>query len=156
VVLQDSYGVPQSTYGDLFNEVFIKIELTTELTAAINAYVIWKTKNPDWKVHAHDKRRRFLLDLGQELIKPHVKQRIQKLTGMPAHTITAMKEDASLVTQHSSSMKLLEGTGSVGRCKLCPRNKDQKCKTKCGKCYSLVCSEHEVIKKDKVCKNCLN
>ncbi|PSN50681.1 hypothetical protein C0J52_26779 [Blattella germanica] len=99
------------------------------------------------------KRRRFLLDLGQELIKPHVKQRIQKLTGMPAHTITAMKEllgeDASLVTQHSSSMKLLKGTGSVGRCKLCPRNKDRKCKTKCGKCYSFVCSEHAVIKKDK-------
>ncbi|PSN34322.1 hypothetical protein C0J52_23729 [Blattella germanica] len=92
---------------------------------------------------------------GQELIKPHVKQRIQKLTGMPAHTITAMKEllgeDASLVTQHSSSMKLLKGTGSVGRCKLCPRNKDRKCKAKCGKCYLFVCSEHAVIKKDKHC-----
>ena len=102
-------------------------------TAAINAYVIWKTNNPDWKVHAHDKRRRFLLDLGQKLIKPHVKQRIQKLTGMPAQTITARKELLGEDAQHSSSMKLLKGTGSVGRCKLYPRNKDLKCKTKCGK-----------------------
>ncbi|PSN45466.1 hypothetical protein C0J52_08646 [Blattella germanica] len=60
-----------------------------------------------------------------------------------------MKEllgEASLLTQHSSSMKLQKGTGSVGRCKLSPRNKD-KCKTKCGKCYSFVCSEQAVIKK---------
>ncbi|PSN46037.1 hypothetical protein C0J52_07687 [Blattella germanica] len=31
ILAEDSYGVLQSTYGDLFNEVFIKIELTTEL-----------------------------------------------------------------------------------------------------------------------------
>ncbi|PSN29617.1 Cytoplasmic protein NCK2 [Blattella germanica] len=31
IVLQDSHRVPQSSYGDLFNEVIIKIELTTEL-----------------------------------------------------------------------------------------------------------------------------
>ena len=85
-----------------------------------------------------------------------MKQRIQKMTGMPAHTITARNELLGVVTQHSSSMKLLKGTGSVGRCKLCPRNKDRKCKTKCGKFYSFVCSELAVIKKDKVCKNCLN
>ena len=78
-------------------------------------------QNPDWKALAHN-RRNFLLDLGQELIKPHVKQRMQKLNEIPTNKRTAMKEllfgeDASPLTQHSSSMEPLQGTASVGHCK---------------------------------------
>ena len=51
--------------------------------AAINAYVIWKKKNPDFKALAHDKRRKLLLGLGQELLKSHVKERMKRIEDLP-------------------------------------------------------------------------
>ena len=47
---------------------------------AVAAFVIWMAKYPEWKSSEGKRRRRiFLLELGQELVIPHIKGRAATL-----------------------------------------------------------------------------
>ena len=51
--------------------------------AAVNAYTFWVANNPDNSgLKKRSKKRKFLVKLGIELVRPHVKRRADNPTGL--------------------------------------------------------------------------
>lgn len=98
--------------------------------AGINSRImLLSTADPPKKF---SNRRHFLKDLAFSLLEPYMKSR---------------QKQEFLDEPETKKRKL-----SYGRCYLCPRNKDRKSKTMCGKCEKNVCREHSEI--EAICKNC--
>lgn len=108
-------------------------------TAALNSFILWRLKYPDWNKSYLDARRKFLLCLGKELVKDQIrrrfgnKDRIQQL--IRDHMITVVPE---LGGPHVPPL----AERSSGRCVICPRQKDRKTRNKCESCKNFVCLEH--------------
>jgi len=50
--------------------------------AALNAFVVWLHKTPNWKASQGTRRRRiFLLELGKSLVLPYVEERDSDISG---------------------------------------------------------------------------
>lgn len=119
-------------------------------TAGINAFILWKIKFPEWNKTYLDVRRKFLLDLGKQLVKDHIirrygnKDRLQK--NIRDHMITVVPE----LNQQIRGPRV----GSSGRCAICPRKNDRKTRNTCQTCGDYVCQEHS--KKRIICCHCEN
>lgn len=51
--------------------------------AALNAFVVWLHKTPNWKASQGTRRRRiFLLELGNSLVLPYVEERASDISGL--------------------------------------------------------------------------
>jgi len=116
--------------------------------AALNAWVIYQANN---KYRRRETRRSFLLDLGKELITPHLIQRSANGTKFPKELQEAMSRILlKLNVETNPSQENSPGdSASTGltrakrkRCSLCPYSKDRKTQTLCRKCSKPVCSEH--------------
>lgn len=83
--------------------------------ACINAFILYKACFPNYNTGKLDKRRLFLIDLGMALVQRRPPTAIQNLNPNPA---------------------------TRGRCHLCPRDVDQKQRTKCAKCQRFCCKNH--------------
>ena len=130
--------------------------------AAVNAFVIWLTKNPMWNTKKTHKRRLFLQELGLQLIRPHVEQRA-KQSSLRSHVKIAL---ASVLGHpvHTAVDDVRSSTGTTrGRCFLCVRethgeghkkmkDKVRRQQQRCAKCYKHVCNGHCVTRK--VCADC--
>ena len=67
---------------------------------AVAAFVIWMAKYPEWKSSQGKRRRRiFLLELGQELVIPHIKRRAAT-SGLRASIRMAMNMIGLILQQH--------------------------------------------------------
>lgn len=113
--------------------------------SAINAYCIFKFKNPEEP--RKTTRREFFQTIAWELIKPQITERLQT-PGLPVQLKTRGKtllgiEDEPQQPNHPQDDR-------TGRCSLCPRVRDGKSRKNCEKCGRKVCSEHSSL----VCVSC--
>lgn len=118
--------------------------------AGINAFALWMRKYPEWKTKEADRRRLFLLLLGSELIKPHVKKRMENLNGIPKRVVAAMKQ----VFPQQENTEAPSPEKAFGRCNYCPRKNDKKSRSYCAKCKNFFCKNHGIHRKTGYCNSC--
>lgn len=112
-------------------------------TAAINALVIYRENNQDFKLA----RRLFLKMLGFELIRDHISER-KNNPRIPR----IIRQKIEQFGQETPAVPPAKIPKLMGRCSVCPRSRDRKTKYSCSNCKSLVCLEHAVM----TCQNCMN
>lgn len=96
-------------------------------------------------------RRKFLRQIGYEMVKPNVARRGSTKTLPRTLRSTIMKVASGQVTpQQAPSVN--RPAGSRIRCVICPRTKDTKTTQKCSKCQRPMCLSHM----DFFCKPCQN
>lgn len=110
----------------------------------INAQIIFSSNNPSHEVT----RRMFLREVGECLVKPGIRKRInsQYLT----KDLRAKAAKLSGVTEENQGQTSRERAPKPGRCTICPRKKDKKTNAYCCKCYEVMCVKHM----KNVCEKC--
>lgn len=107
-------------------------------TAAINAEVVYRNNNDDYKMT----RREFLKSLGKQLVEHQLslRQNImpRALRNPPVPRLPPNNAEAALPKKR--------------RCEVCPRQSDRKSQYFCTKCGKTICIPHSVM----VCQNCNN
>lgn len=86
--------------------------------ACLNAFVLWMHLDMEWCKSKSHKRRLFLIQLATEMIYFGKESQIAKPPEKPT------------------------GSRKRGRCHICPREIDRKCRDVCGKCQKFICREH--------------
>ena len=121
--------------------------------AAINAMIVWKTKNPQWNQNIKHKRRLFLEELGMALVSHQLDFRSKNSkflntdiqNALAAVGYPVIKRNISIINDNSAQAKR-------ERCSFCERSKDKKTSTQCSVCSAFVCDEYSV--KSIFCNNC--
>lgn len=113
--------------------------------AGVNALVLFKNKHTEQTTE----RRSFLKDLGLQLARPFMEERLKK--PLPKDLQEGIKKILG-ITLETPDPNPARNKPKQARCSSCPRSKDRKTKTFCAKCHSAICTEH----KYDVCKSCFN
>ena len=108
--------------------------------AALNAYTVFKQVYPDQQ-GTERSRRRFITDLAESLILPHMKTR-QKIPQLQKATKEAMVRCGLSFPSIPPPESMLQ---KRKRCSLCPSTKDRKVAKCCSRCCRPVCPEHSII-----------
>lgn len=120
--------------------------------AAVNAYVLYKLKYPEYEKGKSCQRRLFLKQLGLELVRPLIQIRVDRgFNGVHKHIQLAMSTVID-ISQRSLSSPIR--APKRGRCLLCPRQRDTKYSTKCDSCENFICKDHVQISTTKICNSC--
>lgn len=113
--------------------------------AGINALILFTSAN-NINVEKY-KRRKFLFDLGMQLIKPHMEDRLLKPVQRDLKnfikTIPGIEENEE---KNPPPPKLMKQS----LCSLCPQNPDRKTKHLSCVCHKLDCSNHKL----EICVEC--
>lgn len=139
-------------------------------TCGLNAYVIFCANNPEWNAKKSDRRRRFLLELGKQLVLPAVQRRNITHLAIPLKaSIQTFLEKNSLSTSDRRNNQFeidftaycteepVAAKGTIkpsGRCEPCGRQKDRKSSIKCSLCRNFVCPEHRRTITSSICNHC--
>lgn len=118
-------------------------------TAALNSFILWKIKYPEWNKSYLDARRKFLLSLGKELTRENIVRRFGKKDRLPQ---TIRDHMVTVVPELGSRPVVPAGERTSGRCTLCPRKSDRKTRNKCEICGQFICVEHS--QKKIICITC--
>ena len=123
-------------------------------TAGIASFVIWMCNNPEWnKSSKAIRRRQFLVSLGESLVEPLIRRRLNN----PAHLRRPIIDAIQLLEldqEEERSAGPSKTPRKQGRCYMCPREKDKKTRKFCDNCYKPTCPEHSVNKSSVLCNNC--
>lgn len=120
--------------------------------AAINAFKVWMFANPGWKEDDKDARRKFLLQLGKDLVKENIIRRhnnkyIQRqLKDLIIQVVPEVQSNQPTMNTAATTTKVQD------RCYLCCRKRDRKTRQQCTLCKKFVCAEHS--SKKLFCQNC--
>lgn len=123
--------------------------------AALNAHILWTTKNPEWKKNDCRRRRHFLLELALNLAKPYCENRAKNSSSLQKDVICAM-ETIGVIPISTKERPITPGPSKMNaskRCALCPRNEDRKTRIMCCNCQKPVCNLH---RRDLTLVNCLD
>lgn len=123
--------------------------------AAYNSFVLYIERNPAVMTkNVKVQRRLHLEQLGMKLAENAIRQRVQHWKDNNFHSIKAdlrltatrygYLEDSTVPTRNSRNVN------SSGRCCICPRVLDRKCKNICFRCKRYVCKDHLKI----ICPSC--
>lgn len=124
--------------------------------AALNAYIIWSNKNPDWRTNDRSKRHLFIRQLAIEMAKENVIARKTKSNNLAMHIRDGFElfENSNNISGSFSSDIIPIPQQQRNRCFFCPRIKDAKVKSKCYTCKRFVCPKHTKNKKIASCYDC--
>ena len=123
--------------------------------AALNAYVIWKNKFPEWKKHDRSNRQKFLRQLSIELASPNVTLRQANSSNLSALVKSGfVMFEKSYNVDESINPEFILTQAKRNRCSFCPRDKDKKSAITCSSCSKYLCRDHRIQKKLIYCKNC--
>ena len=122
--------------------------------SALNAYVIWVTKFPDWRPNDRSRRQYFLRELATELVQPNVLLRQSFTSGFHSYTKFGMDIFNKHVSDFESSPNKNIPTPGKSRCVFCPRNVDRKTKSACDTCKKSVCPSHRYQRRLICCPIC--
>ncbi|KAF2902881.1 hypothetical protein ILUMI_03302 [Ignelater luminosus] len=86
--------------------------------SVLNAYIIWRHLNEDWRIKKGYKRREFLMQLGKKLV------------------VTRKSTEKATSQSHPQETQKLKR----GRCWKCSRNLDRKYSKRCQNCNRFVCN----------------
>lgn len=128
--------------------------------ACLNASTIFMKKNPEWNKKKHNVRRLYLLELGQQLVRPIVEERSRNLTGLQKPIVSAMESVLGKTLPSTTAVVPPSVPYTRGRCHHClktkyskkEKDKMSKVSTICCRCTKYVCSTHST--KTIICTNC--
>jgi len=113
--------------------------------AALASFTVWLCNVPDWrKVSKCARRRHFLVELGEQLVKPLISRRL----GMPTTLRQNVRDAISTVGAKLQLANELATTptdkpaSGQGRCYVCARSRDRKVRKFCSSPGKAVCAEH--------------
>nr|CAH7749535.1 unnamed protein product [Callosobruchus chinensis] len=106
---------------------------------AVNVYVIYEANNVSArKTH----RKKFLLQLANDLAKEHMKKRLEILN--LTYSLRQMILDVLVIKEndHRQHIPSIPDAKGSKRCAICPRSQDRKGRDNCVKCGRNLCAEH--------------
>ena len=112
-----------------------------------NASVCFMSKQPTIYV-GKQKRRKFLMDLSEELVMPLILRRSHSQGFRKLHKETLTKMALFLPEDLAQQQQFTENQRK--RCSKCPRGMDKKTRKICSKCCTPLCENHRII----VCSEC--
>uniref|UniRef100_A0A3P9MKV5 PiggyBac transposable element-derived protein domain-containing protein n=1 Tax=Oryzias latipes TaxID=8090 RepID=A0A3P9MKV5_ORYLA len=147
--------------------------------SAYNAFVLWTNIHQGWNSTQNTKRRMFLEELGNSLVKPHIEQRervprdpaaadlVRQLQGSPSTPSTSTATRRASASPSPSGASPASRTPSTAtatmpvrpphskrkRCQVCPSNMDRKTYIVCFTCNKYICKEH--TKSVTFCNTCI-
>ena len=116
-------------------------------TAGVAAYVVWCSKHPEYQAGKTHKRRLFLIDLAETLVREHLVRRSNNPQAMQGGVKLAFK---AIGFDQTSNPRRLPPLLGKQRCIVCPRTADRKTKTRCEECGNACCQDHSKT----VCQLC--
>jgi len=108
-------------------------------TAAVAAYVIWCYKHPAYHQSKTHKRRLFLVDVAESLVREHLTRRMGNPQAMQGGVKLAFKAIGFDLGPNAAQAALPAGKK---RCVICPRTVDRKTNARCSECGNPCCQEH--------------
>jgi Transposase IS4 len=134
--------------------------------AALNAFVIWLHKKPNWMSNkAKERRRLFLKELGTELILPLVQQRAANMNGLSSSCQQAIRTVLKPAIPEPEQPSTSAPKEAPGKCVVCitegygtgykkAKNNANKVKQRCVTCHKPVCKKHSKQTQTITCNNC--
>lgn len=116
--------------------------------AALNAYLLWITKYPDWKKNNKCRRKQFIRDLSIELIKPNVIKRKQlnlKYHRQQLDAFNTVLLHCGEMTSETAEINISvtpRETQIRGSCSFCDKNSRKRSRIFCDICNDPVCAIH--------------
>ncbi|KAI4827270.1 hypothetical protein KUCAC02_030679 [Chaenocephalus aceratus] len=106
-----------------------------------NAYVLWTSIEPSWQQQKPYRRRRFIEEVGEMLVTPHIKKRGRLPRSSAAATMVSDLQGAAAGSSLISEQK------SRRQCRFCMDRRV--CRT-CCKCGKFICKDHSLS----ICSPC--
>lgn len=125
--------------------------------SALNAYIIFTKKFPDWKCNDRSRRRLFLQNLAQELALPNVVNRKQDSKNFHKtvnNAIDLFLSNSNSTVPENPAREIQHYTNR--RCSFCARSRDRKTKISCSTCKKPICNIHREESKTFFCPDCKN
>ena len=123
--------------------------------AALASFVVLMCDVPDWRKESTlARRRQFIVELGEQLVKPLISRRLEMPTHLRQNIRDAMAtvgEKLKLADEHAT-VRAYKPTSGQAWCTTCPRNRDRKVRKFCDSCGKAVCTEH--CQNNILCNNC--
>ncbi|CAG7831327.1 unnamed protein product [Allacma fusca] len=114
-------------------------------SVCLNSSIIWYAKNPAWMKGRRSRRQKFLEELAEEMIKPHILRR--SFNGLQKNV-----QDCMLIMGATKpGLETPSRTTVRGYCIVCSSSKSRT-RVRCDTCLNFVCDEHLIRKK--VCTIC--
>lgn len=117
--------------------------------SASNAFVIFTSLNPEWKITKKNYRRRlFLVEIGESLCLPFIEQRKKKPYGENALRVVNrvqnnQNEEESTSEQTPELITHAPATKKRARCYMCPSRSNANLHSiRCDKCVKYICPTH--------------
>lgn len=125
--------------------------------AALNAYIIWIHKYPEWRKNYRSRRQFFIKELAMELVKDNIFHRKNSGKHFHRHIQHGFElYDRAMNGENVTQATLPTATQDLARtrCSFCPRNQDRKSKIKCNFCKKKICILHRTQLKIVTCPDC--
>jgi hypothetical protein len=104
--------------------------------SAFNGFVVHSLINPQWNANKLSRRRLYLLELGNALVRRHLERRERPVVA---------------ALDIPSTPRLPNDTRKRGVCQICEEGERKKCSTRCDNCNEFVCKDHS----GQICRKCL-
>lgn len=135
--------------------------------AALNAYILWVERFPEWRANDRSRRKEFIRQLSIELAKPNVDLRSNNpkhhknlqnsinIFNKSCYPEESTPPASSLINNPELNQSSVSGpSGKPKRCAFCNRTKDRKTKTSCSQCNKAICALHREQKIIWKCPDC--
>lgn len=111
--------------------------------AALNAYILWLEKNPNWRKNDRSRRRYFLKVLRKELVtnNVHCRNAQKYFHNKQKISIRVFLGNSNVINSpeyHNEKMTKRR------RCEFCPHNDNRKTNSLCHYCNKYVCNKHKI------------
>ncbi|KAL7856775.1 hypothetical protein SRHO_G00156740 [Serrasalmus rhombeus] len=91
--------------------------------ATLNAYTFFTAQHPEFKSGITNARRLFLKELSKDLVKPHMRNRLEGCPQLQTPIIKAMERCGVTKATTQPQERSREGQPKRKRCQICPSNK---------------------------------
>ena len=117
------------------------------MQGSITALVVCHSKNPDWNVNKHYRRRLFLQELENELVSDQLQRRRETPQALQRGVRAAMQAIGRLDARPRSNDQAPAVTGKQ-RCHLFPLREDRKVVRRCVYYEVYCCPRHHSVIRD--------
>ncbi|XP_056880212.1 piggyBac transposable element-derived protein 4-like [Takifugu flavidus] len=114
--------------------------------ATLNALASFTSQHPGYMSGISNARRLFIKELGQELVTPHMKRRMESTPILQKPIVEAMGR-CGIIKQNPGTTQPQEDIrqGKRKRCAICTTSKDRKASSWFSQCTRPVCKEHRHV-----------
>ena len=118
---------------------------------ALNAFVVWTRRHPEWNVHNKARRKEFLFALAESLVGPAIAERtVDRPLGLHRGVKRAIQSLSTTETEEMESFSASPVSRKRGDCIVCDERR--RIATRCHMCRNFICKSHAVS----LCTRCVN